>query len=82
MILKELTDMTTNMAEEVFEMSYNIKPELACWIDRTCFIIEKTIETNIIIAVWPQNIRQIPKLILLLGKMYVIVVLLSKITPN
>ena len=44
--------------------------------------MEETIEANVIFAVRPQNIRQIPKVISLLGKMRVILALPPKETPK
>lgn len=43
MILGGLTEVTTDMAEQAFEISYGIKPEWARWIERTGLAIEETI---------------------------------------
>ena len=77
-----LTDVTTEMAEQAFEMSCGMKPEWGRWIVRTGDSEEEVIEANMIFAVRQQNIRSVPKVISLLGKMRVIVALPPKQTPQ
>lgn len=70
------------MAEQAFEMSCGMKPEWGRWIVRTGDSEEEMIEANMIFAVRQQNIRFVPKVISLLGKMRVIVALPPKQTPQ
>ena len=82
MTLDGLTDVTTEMAEQAFEMSCGMKPEWGRWSTRPGEMAEEVIEANMIFAVHQQNIRTIPKVIPLLGVMRVVVALTPKETPR
>lgn len=82
MTLDGLRDVTIDMAEQAFEMSCGIKPEWGRWSVRPGENTEDMIKANMIFAVRPQNIRTIPKVISLLGRISVIVALSPKETPR
>ena len=82
MTLDGLTDGTTEMAEQAFEMSCGMKPEWGRWSARPGEMAKEVLEANMIFAVRQQNIRTIPKVILLLGRMWVVVALPPKETPR
>lgn len=82
MTLDGLTNVTTEMAEQAFEMSCGMKPEWGRWSTRPGEMAEEVIEANMIFAVRQQKILTIPKVIPLLGRMRVIVALPPKETPR
>ena len=82
MTLDGLADVTSEMAEEAFEMSCGMRPEWGRWVIPQGKIEEEIIEANMIFAVRPQNVQSVPKVISLLGKMRVIVALPLKETPR
>ena len=82
MTLDSLANMTSEMAKEAFEISYDIKPEWGQWVIPQEKIKEEIIEANMIFAVRPQNVQSVPKVISLLGKMRVIIALPLKKTPK
>lgn len=81
MTLDGLTNVTTEMAEQAFEMSCGMKPEGGRWSTQPGKMAEEVIEANMIFAVRQQNICTIPKVIPLLGRMRVVVALPPKETP-
>ncbi len=82
MTLEGLTDLTTEMAEQAFEISCGMKPELGRWSVLLGEMAEEVIEANMIFAVRQQNIHTIPKVISLLDRMRVIEALPPKETPR
>ena len=82
MTLDGPTDVTTEMAEQAFEMSCGMKPKWARRSTRLGEMAEEVIEASMIFAVRQQNIRTIPKVISLLGRMRVVVALPPKKTPR
>ncbi len=51
MILDGLTDVTTKIAEQAFEMSCGMKPECGRWSVRSGEMAKEAIEANMIFAV-------------------------------
>lgn len=65
--------VTSTIAAEVFEQSYNMKPEWARWLIPQGTMEEELVEASMIFAVRPANIHNVPKVISLLSAMHVIV---------
>lgn len=79
--LETLEDVTPEIAAEAFQQSCNMQPEWAQWLISQGVEEEDLVEASMIFAVRPSNIQRIPKVISLLGEMYVIVALLARETP-
>lgn len=79
--LETLEDVTPEIAAEAFQQSCNMQPEWAQWLIPQGVEEEDLVEASMIFAVRPSNIQRIPKVISLLGEMYVIVALLARETP-
>lgn len=79
--LETLEDVTPEIAAAAFQQSCNMQPEWARWLIPQGVEEEDLVEASMIFAVRPSNIQRIPKVISLLGEMYVIVALLARETP-
>ncbi len=79
--LETLKDVTPEIASEAFQQSYNMQPEWARWLILQGVEEEDLVEASMIFAFRPSNIQQIPKVISLLGEIYVIVAVSARETP-
>lgn len=62
-------------------MSFSMRPEWRRWLLPQGKLDKEIIKANMIIAVKPQNMWEVPEVILLLGTIWVMVALLPKETP-